>query len=53
MNDLAAIKVMIVDDHPVVRDGLKNMLLVFDDLELVGEAENGLCSAGMLPAEYP
>ena len=35
------IKVMIVDDHPVVRDGLKNMLLVYDDLELVGEAENG------------
>lgn len=32
---------MIVDDHPVVRDGLKNMLLVYDDLELVGEAESG------------
>ncbi|MBE2238253.1 MAG: response regulator transcription factor [Caldilineaceae bacterium] len=30
-----------VDDHPVVRDGLKNMLLVFDDLELVGEATDG------------
>jgi NarL family two-component system response regulator LiaR len=37
----AAIKVFIVDDHPVVRDGLKNMLLVFDDLELVGEATDG------------
>ena len=24
--------VMIVDDHPIVRDGLKNMLLAFDDL---------------------
>jgi NarL family two-component system response regulator LiaR len=35
------IKVMVVDDHPIVRDGLKNMFLVFDDLELVGEAENG------------
>jgi len=41
MNDLETIKVMIVDDHPVVRDGLKNMLLAFDDLELSGEAENG------------
>ncbi len=41
MNDFNPIKVMIVDDHPVVRDGLKNMLLVFDDLELIGEAENG------------
>jgi NarL family two-component system response regulator LiaR len=32
---------MIVDDHPIVRDGLKNLLLVFDDLELVGEAGDG------------
>jgi NarL family two-component system response regulator LiaR len=35
------IKVLIVDDHPVVRDGLKNMLLAFDDLQLIGEAKNG------------
>jgi two-component system, NarL family, response regulator LiaR len=41
MNDPKPIKVMIVDDHPVVRDGLKNLLLAFDDLELSGEAENG------------
>ncbi len=41
MMDANPIKVMIVDDHPVVRDGLKNMLLAFDDLKLVGEAENG------------
>jgi NarL family two-component system response regulator LiaR len=41
MTDLKPIKVMVVDDHPVVRDGLKNMFLVFDDLELIGEAENG------------
>jgi two-component system, NarL family, response regulator LiaR len=41
MTDPKGIKVMIVDDHPVVRDGLKNMLDAFDDLELVGEAEDG------------
>jgi NarL family two-component system response regulator LiaR len=41
MTDIEPIKVLIVDDHPVVRDGLKNMFLVFDDLELIGEAENG------------
>ena len=35
------IKVMVVDDHPIVRDGLKNMLMAFDDLVLVGEAGNG------------
>ncbi|MFZ1768538.1 MAG: response regulator, partial [Caldilinea sp.] len=37
----APIRVLIVDDHPIVRDGLKNMLLAFDDLELVGEAGDG------------
>jgi two-component system, NarL family, response regulator LiaR len=41
MSDSHRIKVMIVDDHPIVRDGLKNMLLAFDDLLLVGEAADG------------
>ena len=41
MTDPRPIKVMIVDDHPIVRDGLKNMLLAFDDLQLVGEAGDG------------
>jgi NarL family two-component system response regulator LiaR len=41
MSDPKPIRVLIVDDHPVVRDGLKNMLLVYDDLEFIGEAENG------------
>jgi NarL family two-component system response regulator LiaR len=41
LDELKPIKVMIVDDHPIVRDGLKNMLLAFDDLELIGEAESG------------
>jgi DNA-binding NarL/FixJ family response regulator len=36
-----SIKVMIVDDHPVVRTGLISMLHAFDDLELVGEAGSG------------
>jgi two-component system, NarL family, response regulator LiaR len=35
------IRVMIVDDHAVVRSGLAAFLMVFDDLELVGEAESG------------
>ncbi len=41
MTNACPIRVMIVDDHPIVRDGLKNMLLAFDDLQLVGEAGNG------------
>jgi NarL family two-component system response regulator LiaR len=36
-----SIRVMIVDDHAVVRKGVRFSLLAFDDLELVGEAESG------------
>jgi NarL family two-component system response regulator LiaR len=35
------IRVLIVDDHEMVRQGLALFLHVFDDLELAGEAENG------------
>jgi two-component system, NarL family, response regulator LiaR len=35
------IRVLIVDDHPMVRRGLATFLKVFDDLELAGEAANG------------
>ncbi len=36
------IRVLIVDDHAVVRSGLAAFLLAFDDLELVGEAGSGM-----------
>lgn len=41
MNESDSIRVMLVDDHAVVRSGLGAFLLVFDDLELVGEAGGG------------
>lgn len=38
---MSAVKVMIVDDHPLVRQGLKQILSFQDDLEIVGEAQHG------------
>ena len=35
------IRVLVVDDHPVVRSGLVGLLSVEDDLEIVGEAADG------------
>lgn len=37
----APIRILVVDDHPVVRDGLLGMLSGPDDLEAVGEAADG------------
>jgi NarL family two-component system response regulator LiaR len=41
MTNQDAIRVMIVDDHTMVRRGLAAMLKVKPDLKLVGEASNG------------
>lgn len=41
MTELKAIRVLLVDDHAVVRSGLGAFLLAYDDLELVGEAAGG------------
>ncbi len=35
------IRVMLVDDHAIVRKGLSAFISVYDDMELVAEAENG------------
>lgn len=41
MQETRPIRVLLVDDHAVVRSGLAAFLMVFDDLEFVGEANNG------------
>jgi NarL family two-component system response regulator LiaR len=43
----AKIKVMIVDDHQVVRQGLRTFLELHDDVIVVGEADNGLNAVAM------
>ncbi len=41
MQQTNPIRVLLVDDHAVVRSGLAAFMMVFDDLELVGEASDG------------
>lgn len=40
-NFMKAITVLVVDDHAVVREGLRNMINLEADLQVVGEAKNG------------
>ena len=37
----AKIRVVLADDHPIVRDGLRKLLSLEDDIEIVGEASDG------------
>src|SRR5216683_4889509 len=36
-----AIRVVLADDHPIVRDGLRKLLTLEDDIQVVGEASDG------------
>src|SRR5215475_6519089 len=36
-----SIRIVIADDHPIVRDGLKKLLALEDDIKVVGEASDG------------
>ena len=36
------IKVLIVDDHAIMRDGIRAMLTIQEDIEIAGEAASGV-----------
>jgi NarL family two-component system response regulator LiaR len=53
MVETKRIRVLLVDDHAVVRSGLGAFLLAFDDLELVGEASGGEEAVRLCPQVRP
>jgi NarL family two-component system response regulator LiaR len=53
MKPTETILVMLVDDHTVVRSGLATFLRAFEDLELVGEAKNGLEALNLCHQKKP
>ena len=49
----ARIRVLIVDDHAMVRRGMRDFLDLHDDLEVVGEAANGIEALAQTAALLP
>ena len=47
--DTKPIRLLLVDDHDVVRRGMAVFIEGFADLELVGEAADGTEADGLLP----
>ncbi|MGW3771615.1 response regulator [Actinomadura verrucosospora] len=47
------IRVLIADDHPVVRQGLRTFLGIQDDIEVVGEAEDGTSAVTLAESLEP
>lgn len=41
MSEAAPLRILVADDHPMFRDGVRSMLLSAPDMERVGEAETG------------
>lgn len=49
----AVIRVLIVDDHPIVRDGLRGMFAGAPGIEVIGEAEDGAGAVDLARALDP
>src|ERR1700738_5200115 len=47
------IRILVVDDHHVVRQGLVALLNVMPDIEVVGEASNGLEAVALHESLHP
>lgn len=50
---MAAIRVLLADDHQVLRDSLRAFLGMYPDIEVVGEAADGLGTLAQVEALHP
>jgi DNA-binding NarL/FixJ family response regulator len=47
------VKVLLADDHPIVRQGLRNLLNSEQDFKVIGEASDGLSALDLIDKQRP
>ncbi|GAH83197.1 unnamed protein product, partial [marine sediment metagenome] len=52
MNE-SPIRVLVVDDHRIVREGIRSLMEEVEDIEVVGEASNGFESIDLVESLVP
>jgi two-component system, NarL family, response regulator DevR len=50
---MSAIRILIVDDHPMLRRGLRSLLMLYPDMNVVGEAEDSVSALEMARGLLP
>lgn len=53
MSETQSIRVVIADDHPIFRDGLRRLLEAERDMQVVGEASDGMEAARLVAEKKP
>jgi DNA-binding NarL/FixJ family response regulator len=51
--DVASITIVLVDDHPVIREGMRGLLAAVPDMSVVGEAADGLSAIELIKRLQP
>ncbi|UXP33836.1 response regulator transcription factor [Reichenbachiella agarivorans] len=50
---MSKINILVVDDHSLVREGIITMLSIYDDFEIIGDAESGEQALVKIAAQKP
>ncbi len=53
MSGLAPLRVLVVDDHPIVREGVRRILEAAPDMQVVGEASDGASALALAARLLP
>lgn len=50
---MTTIRILVIDDHPIVRQGISSLLSNYPEFEIVGQADNGQTALALVEAEAP